>query len=353
MAAIQPRKTPQADRTESEINRGKGRACTHGLDHGPRQNNTRPSVRGSRPKGTRAKPNTRGFLLVCGDPCAGVCRVLWTTPAQLSAEGEGGHISARLRRDFLWVRVVFYSKIAVLLNGLGRPTQLGRATRLCAVNAAPTTSDQRPTFCLCVCAAWWAGVLLSPKATSAAVRAAVRKKGGGRFDKKEMRLAPPWPFDAEKMRTSWRVFGRSLNHAAARFAIASAAAWPSRWSEPHQNHHYGHSSAPVLAQCYSDSLVIGIATETHGNGWQACGRGATRSVQADDQFHDSRCETRDATMAKSPETPRRAVSLLECPGNLRGANATLDDDGLGVEIGAKLFRGMATRDHPLYRCVWC
>ena len=126
------------------------------------------AVRGSRPKGTRAKPNTRGFLLACGDPCAGMCRVLWTTPAQLSA--EGGHISARRRRGFLWVRVVFYSKTAVLLNGLGRPTQLGRATRLCAVNAAPTTSNQRPAFCLCVCAVccfWWAGVLLSPKATPA------------------------------------------------------------------------------------------------------------------------------------------------------------------------------------------
>ena len=68
-----------------------------------------------------------------------------------------------------------------------------------------------------------------------------REKRGGRFDKKAMRLAPPWPFDAAKMRTSWRVFWRSLNHAAARFAIASAAAWPSRWSEPHQNHHYAWS----------------------------------------------------------------------------------------------------------------
>ena len=66
---------------------------------------------------------------------------------------------------------------------------------------------------------------------------------------------------------------------------------------------------------------------------------ARRGVQADDQFHDSRRETRDATMAKSPEKPRRAVSLLECPGNLRGANATLDDDGLGVEIGCKTFPG--------------
>ena len=78
---------------------------------------------------------------------------------------------------------------------------------------------------------------------------------------------------------------------------------------------------------------------------------ARRGVQADDQFHDSRRETRDATMAKSPEKPRRAVSLLECPGNLRGANATLDDDGLGVEIGAKLFRDMQTRDHHLSLCV--
>ena len=54
-------------------------------------------------------------------------------------------------------------------------------------------------------------------------------------------------------------------------------------------------------------------------------------------------------MAKSPEKHkhRRAVSLLECPGNLRGANATLDDDGLGP----KLFRGMATRDHHLSLCM--
>ena len=211
----------------------------------------------------------------------------------------------------------------------------------CPHNKQPTPSFLSVRVC-CVLLLVGGRAPLAEGDSGSAVRATARIKRG-RVDKTAMRLAPPWPLDTAKVRNSWHVFGRALNHAAARFAIASAAAWPSRWSEPHQNHHYGRSSAPVLAQCYSGSLVIGIATETHGNGVDV----ARRGVQADDQFHDSQRETRDATMAKSPEKPRRAVSLLECPVNLRGANAALGDDGLGVEIGAKLFRGMATRDHHL------
>ena len=112
------------------------------------------------------------------------------------------------------------------------------------------------------------------------------------------------------MRTSWNIFGRALNHAA-RFAIAPAAAWPSRWSEPRrikttilaiQAHLCWHNATRTVQSLALPLKHTGMDGELVDV--------ARRGVQADDQFHDSRRETREATMAKSPEKAyRRAVSL--------------------------------------------